>query len=231
MKLGIMQPYFMPYIGYFQLMKAVDKYVVYNDVNYIKGGWVARNNILVQGKKQLFTIQLQGASPNKRFEDIQILDNFKKLTKTLELNYSKAPYFSSTMSLMESIFSFSNKRLDLFIKHSFECVLSYLGVNTELILSSDIAKDNSLKGKDKVLEICNLLHADTYYNAIGGRGLYDKDEFANHGISLAFLKTKDSLRYNQFEGNDFIPNLSMIDILMFNTAEEINVLLDKYMLE
>ena len=231
MKLGIMQPYFMPYIGYFQLMKAVDKYVVYNDVNYIKGGWVARNNILVQGKKQLFTIQLQGASPNKHFDDIQILDNFKKLTKTLELNYSKAPYFSTAMELMESIFSFSDKRLDLFIKHSFECVLSYLGVNTELILSSDIAKDNSLKGKDKVLEICNLLHADTYYNAIGGRGLYDKDEFANHGISLAFLKTKDSLRYNQFEGNDFIPNLSMIDILMFNTAEEINVLLDKYMLE
>lgn len=231
MKLGIMQPYFMPYIGYFQLMKAVDKYVVYNDVNYIKGGWVARNNILVQGKKQLFTIQLQGASPNKRFEDIQILDNFKKLTKTLELNYSKAPYFSSTMGLMESIFSFPNKRLDFFIKHSFECVLSYLGINTELILSSDIAKDNSLKGKDKLLEICRLLEADTYYNAIGGKELYDKKEFADHGITLRFLKTSDTLHYMQFTDVDFVPNLSMIDVLMFNSVAEVNRLLDDYMLE
>lgn len=231
MKLGIMQPYFMPYIGYFQLMKAVDKYVVYNDVNYIKGGWVARNNILVQGKKQLFTIQLQGASPNKHFDDIQILDNFKKLTKTLELNYSKAPYFSAAMELMESIFSFPYKRLDLFIKHSFECVLSYLGINTELILSSDITKDNSLKGKDKVLEICSLLHADTYYNAVGGKELYDKDEFANHGISLRFLKTNDGLQYEQFPRMDFVPNLSILDVLMFNSVADVNRLLDDYTLE
>lgn len=231
MKLGIMQPYFMPYIGYFQLIKAVDKYVIYNDVNYINRGWVARNNILINGKKQLFTISLQGASQNKCFTEIQVLDDFKKLTRTLKLNYSKAPYFSSIMGMMESIFSFPDRRLDLFIRNSFECVLSYLGIDTELILSSDIEKDNSLKGKDKVLEICSLLRADTYYNAIGGKELYDKHEFADHGISLYFLRTKDTLRYNQFESNDFVPNLSMIDVLMFNSVEDVNKMLDDYILE
>lgn len=231
MKLGIMQPYFMPYIGYFQLMKAVDKYVIYNDVNYIKGGWVARNNILINGKKQLFTIKLQGASPNKHFAEIQILDDFKKLIKTLEMNYSKAPFFQSTMGLMERIFSYPEKRLDLFIKNSFEQILFFLGIKTELILSSDIVKDNSLRGKDKVMEICKILQADTYYNAIGGKELYDKKEFEDNGISLHFLKTDENLRYKQFSNMDFVPNLSIIDVLMFNSVEEVIGMLDDYILE
>lgn len=231
MKLGIMQPYFMPYIGYFQLMKAVDKYVIYNDVNYINRGWVARNNILISGKKQLFTISLQGASQNKHFTEIQVLDDFRKLVKTLEMNYLKAPFFQPTMSVMEKIFSFPNKRLDLFIKNSFEQILSYLNVYTELILSSDINKNNSLKGQEKILELCKILKADTYYNAIGGKELYDKKEFEDNGISLHFLKTDENLRYKQFLNMEFVPNLSIIDVLMFNSVEEVNKMLDDYFLE
>ena len=231
MKVGIMQPYFMPYIGYFQLMKAVDKYVIYNDVNYINRGWVARNNILINEKKQLFTIKLQGASQNKHFTEIQILDDFRKLTKTLEMNYSKAPFFQPTMELMNKIFSFPEKRLDLFIKNSFEQILSYLDIDTELILSSDIKKDNSLKGQDKILDICKILQADTYYNAIGGKELYDKKEFANNGISLCFLRTNENIQYQQFPNMDFVPNLSIIDVLMFNSVEVVNKMLNDYVLE
>lgn len=231
MKVGIMQPYFMPYIGYFQLMKAVDKYVIYNDVNYINRGWVARNNILINERKQLFTIKLQGASQNKHFTEIQILDDFKKLTKTLEMNYSKAPFFQPTMELMNKIFSFPEKRLDLFIKNSFEEILTYLKIDTELILSSNIKKDDSLKGQDKILDICKRLKADTYYNAIGGKELYDKKEFAKNGISLCFLRTNENLQYKQFSKMDFIPNLSIIDVLMFNSVEEVNGMLDDYILE
>lgn len=221
----------MPYIGYFQLMKAVDKYVIYNDVNYINRGWVARNNILISGKKQLFTISLQGASQNKHFTEIQVLDDFRKLVKTLEMNYLKAPFFQPTMSVMEKIFSFPNKRLDLFIKNSFEQILSYLNVYTELILSSDINKNNSLKGQEKILELCKILKADTYYNAIGGKELYDKKEFEDNGISLHFLKTDENLRYKQFLNMEFVPNLSIIDVLMFNSVEEVNKMLDDYFLE
>ena len=231
MKLGIMQPYFMPYIGYFQLMKAVDKYVIYNDVNYINRGWVARNNILISGKKQLFTISLQGASQNKHFTEIQVLDNFRKLVKTLDMNYSKAPFFQSTMGVMEKIFSYPERRLDFFIKNSFEQILFYLGIKTELILSSNLNKDDSLKGQNKILEICKILKADTYYNAIGGKELYDKEVFEDNGISLHFLKTDENLRYTQFPNMEFVPNLSIIDVLMFNSVEEVNKMLDDYTLE
>lgn len=230
MKLGIMQPYFMPYIGYFQLMKAVDKYVIYNDVNYITRGWVARNNILVGKKKQLFSIQLQGASQNKYFMDIQIIDNFSNLTKTLMYNYSKAPFFQSVMDLMGTIFSYPDKRLDLFLKNSFEQILSYLHIDTELILSSDIEKNNALKGSDKILEICKVLNANTYYNAIGGIDLYDKAEFNKNHIALSFMQVKEDLSYMQFPDMPFVPNLSFIDVLMFNSSDEINDLLELYVL-
>lgn len=228
MKIGIMQPYFMPYIGYFQLIKLVDKYVIYNDVNYIQRGWVARNNLLIGKKKQLFSICLQGASQNKHFTEIVIMDDFRKLVKTLAQNYVKAPYFHSAMTLMDAIFAFPEKRLDLFLANSIKQVLSYLNIQTELILSSDIPKDNSLKGEDKILAICKSLQADTYCNAIGGQTLYDKKRFADNGISLFFLKTNEDLFYPQFPGMQFVPNLSIIDVLMFNSPEEVNRLLDQY---
>ncbi len=230
MKVGIMQPYFMPYIGYFQLMKAVDKYVIYNDVNYIKGGWVARNNILMGGQKHLIGINLQGASPNKLFTEIQIKDDFKKFVKTLKYNYSKAPFFNSVMELMDTILSFPNRQIDLFLTNSFRLILSYLDIQTELLLSSDIEKDNSLKGMNKVLEICKKLGADAYYNAIGGQELYDKETFKNHHIALSFVQTDGKLSYRQFDNMPFVPNLSIIDVLMFNSPDETNRLLDQYKL-
>lgn len=226
MKLGIMQPYFMPYIGYFQLMKAVDKYIVYDDVNYIKGGWVSRNYILVNGEKKLFTISLNGASPNKLFNEIEIRDDFRKLLKTLQMNYSKASHYTETMDLLEKIISYPNKQLALFIANSFREILSYLSINTEIILSSDLLKDCSLKGKDKVLHICHILNADTYYNAIGGQDLYDKKEFMDKKVKLFFLETQIK-EYPQ-QAQNFIPFLSMIDVLMNNSVEEINLLLDSY---
>ena len=183
MKLGIMQPYFMPYIGYFQLMKAVDKYVVYDDVNYIKGGWANRNHILINGEKEMFTVTLQKASPNKLFNEIVIGDDFKKLMKTLQMNYSRAINFDQTMVLMERIISFPNKQLAVFIANSFREILSYLSVETEILMSSEIPKDNSLRGKDKIIQICEILGADTYYNAVGGKNLYDQEEFREHGIT------------------------------------------------
>ena len=135
------------------------------------------------------------------------------------------------MKLMKKILSFPEKRLDLFIKNSFEEICSYLDINTELVLSSDIEKNNTLKGQDKILEICRLLHADTYYNAIGGKDLYDKKKFADKGISLVFLRTKEGLQYKQFSDVGFVPNLSLIDVLMFNSKERVNEMLGDYILE
>ncbi len=216
----------MPYLGYWQLMAAVDKYVVYDDVNYIKGGWVSRNNILLNGQKYMFTIILKGASPNKLFNEVEIGDDFRKFRKTLESAYKKAPYYVETMALLEQIFTYEHKDLGRWMLHQFQCVLDYLGIDTELILSSTIEKNNELRAKDKVKHICHLLEADTYYNAIGGQELYDKDDFKADGLNLYFVKT-DLVPYMQGK-NDFVPGLSMIDVLMFNSPEQVRTLLNAY---
>ena len=228
MTLGIMQPYFMPYIGYWQLMAAVDTYVVYDDVNYIKGGWVARNNILLNGQKHMFTITLNGASPNKLFNEITIKDDFKKFSRLIESAYRKAPYYEEVCTLLERIYSFEDRSLGAFMLNSFQVVLDYLEIDTKLILSSSIEKDNSLKAKDKVKHICHLLGADTYYNAIGGQELYDKNDFKADGIDLCFVKTELS-PYPQLN-NEFVPGLSLIDVLMFNSPTEVKQLLTNYKL-
>ena len=229
MKLGIMQPYFMPYIGYFQLMKAVDKYVVYDDVNYIKGGWANRNHILINGEKEMFTVTLQKASQNKLFKEIVIGDDFKKLMKTLQMNYSRAINFDQTMVLMERIISFPNKQLAVFIANSFREILSYLSLETEILMSSEIPKDNSLRGKDKIIQICEILGADTYYNAVGGKNLYDQEEFREHGITLNFVDSLPQV-YSQLHTREFVSGLSMVDVLMNNTKDEVNRLLDSFQL-
>ena len=228
MKLGIMQPYFMPYIGYWQLMAAVDTYVVYDDVNYIKGGWVARNNILLNGQKHMFTITLNGASPNKLFKEITIKDDFKKFSRLIESAYRKAPYYAEVSTLLEKIYSYKDKSLGAFMLNSFQVVLDYLDIDTKLVLSSTIEKDNTLRGKEKVKHICQLLGADTYYNAIGGQELYDKNDFRADGIDLYFVQT-NLTPYVQL-GNDFVPGLSMIDVLMFNNPIKVKQLLTNYKL-
>ena len=226
MTLGIMQPYFMPYIGYWQLMAAVDTYVIYDDVNYIKKGWINRNNILVNNDKQMFTISLNGASQNKLINEITIADDFTKLRKTITMAYHKAPYYNSVMILLDDIFSYQSSNLADFIANSIKLVCQYLDIQTNIIMSSDIEKDNSLKSQDKILEICKLLNADTYYNAIGGQELYDKSIFENENINLYFVQSKIT-QYPQY-GEEFISGLSIIDVLMFNSQRQIRDMLKSY---
>jgi hypothetical protein len=228
MTLGIMQPYFMPYIGYWQLIAAVDTYVIYDDVNYIKKGWINRNNILVNNDKQMFTISLNGASQNKLINEITIADDFAKLRKTIHMAYHKAPYYNNVMTLLDDIFSYKSINLADFISNSIKIVCKYLDIQTKIIMSSDIEKDNSLKGQDKILEICKLLNADTYYNAIGGQELYDKSVFEKENIKLCFLKS-DIPEYSQYK-NAFVPGLSIIDVLMFNSPIEVKQMLTNYKL-
>ena len=223
MRLGIMQPYFLPYLGYWQLMNAVDKYVVYDDVAYIKGGWINRNNFLVQGKAKLFTVSLDGAGSYKRINEIAIKDDFSDFRKLLQFNYARTPFFKECMELVERIISYDKSNLGNFLYNSIKVIAGYLDFDTEIVLSSEIEKDNSLKGKDKVIHICKLLGATDYYNAIGGQELYDKKEFSDNGINLSFLKTNIK-PYKQLK-NDFVGGLSILDILMFNSKEQVKEML------
>jgi hypothetical protein len=214
-----MQPYLFPYIGYYQLLNCVETYIVYDDVNYIKSGWINRNYMLANGQKALFTLSLKKASPNKLINEIEIGNNHKKLLKTIAQTYSKSPFYSDIFPLIEKLFTSNEKKLSFFLLKSLEIVIDYLNIKTNILLSSSLKKNTDLKGQDKVIDICQCLGADSYINAIGGMKLYSKEKFLKEGIDLSFLKTFD-IYYQQYK-NEFIKNLSMIDVLMFNSPEDI----------
>jgi len=226
MRLAIMQPYLFPYIGYFQLIQAVDVFVVYDDVNFIKGGWINRNFILSQGKKSRITLQLQGASPNLLINQVLVGTNKVKLLKSIQQSYSKAPQFYLVYPLFEEILLHEETNLAKFIDYGLRRICNYLGITPKWYLSSDLKKDPTLCGHDKVLSICAELGASEYVNVSSGRSLYDRDIFSNHGVKLSFIEPKN-FEYSQF-GGKFEPNLSMIDIMMFNDKAKINKLLGLY---
>ena len=231
MKIGIMQPYFVPYLGYWQLMNAVDRYVVYDDVNFIKGGWINRNRILVNGEPKYFSLPMLGASPNKLIREVGVNHDpgvVNKNLRILEAAYKKAPYYEQVYPILEQVLTCEKDNLAEYLMDSFHLIGDYLGVQTELIMSSSLDKDCSLRGQNKVLEICRLLGATEYYNAIGGQVLYSFSDFKEKGIRLSFLQS-GAISYEQYE-NDFQGQLSIIDVMMFNPREKITELLQEYTL-
>ena len=231
MKIGIMQPYFLPYIGYWQLLNAVDKYIIYDDVNYINRGWINRNRILLNSKDKMITLSLKEVSQNKLIKEIELLNNEKereKLLKTISQSYKKAPFYDEVYPLIEEILNFKEINLGKFLENSIKKIIEYLEINATILISSEIEKDNMLKGKNKILDICKNLGASEYYNAIGGQELYSYEEFNKEGIKLKFLKS-GNIEYRQFK-NEFIPNLSIIDVMMFNSKEKIKEFLNNYTL-
>lgn len=231
MKLGIMQPYFMPYIGYFQLINAVDKYVICDDVNYIKGGFVNRNRILINGQPSYINVPLKNVSQFKHINEIELSDDksmFDKQLKTISRTYRKAPYFKEVYDILENIFSNKYDNLAEINIASIKSVCKYLNIETEILISSSMERDRNLKREHMVMDICKIMNADEYYNAIGGTSLYDKNQFLKEGIKLSFIKTNDII-YDQFK-NEFIENLSIIDVMMFNSKDKIHQLLKEYKL-
>lgn len=226
MKCAIMQPYFFPYIGYFQLISAVDNFVLYDDVNFIKGGWINRNFIWGRNGPQRITLQLTGASPNKLINQVDTGGNEVKLLRTIEQTYSKAPYFKSVFPLLESCLETKEHHLSSLVCQSIRRVCDYLDIQSKLLLSSNIEKNNTHKGAQKVIDICKILHASTYINSIGGKALYDKVNFAENGVSLYFLASGD-IQYKQYS-DTFLPNLSIIDMMMFNPKSQISEFLKVY---
>lgn len=227
MRTAIMQPYLFPYIGYFQLLAAVDVFVVYDDVNFIKKGWINRNNILVNGKAFLFSIPLVDASQNKPINTIDIAATHwqSDILKTIALSYKKAPYFETVFPLITEILEQNERNLARFITFSLRSICAYLTIETKIVLSSVIEKDSQLKAQDKIIEICKKLDTKQYVNAAGGKELYDHESFEREGMSLHFIQSKPII-YSQFK-NEFIPWLSIIDVMMFNSVAEIRTMLQQ----
>ena len=228
MKIAIMQPYLLPYIGYWQLINAVDKFIIFDDDNYINKGYINRNKILVEGKPYQFTLELVGASQNKLINEIQIGKNSKKILKTIELNYKRADNFKNVFPLIQNIFNQEENNLAKFIGYSLKKITDYLETDVSFTYSSEIAKNNDLKNQDKIINICEKLNAKEYVNLMGGLDLYDKEIFRSKNIRLSFIETK-KIKYKQFN-NKFVPFLSVIDIMMHNNKNIITHMLKNFKL-
>ena len=232
MKLGIMQPYFFPYIGYFQLINAVDEFVIYDNIKYTKKGWINRNRILVNSKDSYISLPLR----NDR-DDLDVRDRFLADTWTVDRNkmlnrltesYRKAPFFDTVYPMVKKCILFEEKNLFLFIYNTLVEIKLYLEIKTKYTISSTIMIDHSLRSANKVLAICKDRNASIYINPIGGIELYDKNVFKRQKIDLQFIKT-DNSAYKQFD-NEYIPFLSIIDVMMFNSKDEIKKMLKLYSL-
>jgi hypothetical protein len=228
-----MQPYLFPYIGYFQLMNSADEFVIYDNIEFTKKGWINRNRILVNGKDSYITLPLKKDSDflnvcERRIADIWVTER-KKILNQIKESYRRAPYFDIVYQIFEKALLFEEMNLFNFIMHSLKLVREYMNIRTPLIISSDVPVDHTLKADIKVMEICKARKADEYWNPIGGLELYNKEEFKKEGIDLHFLRTQ-AITYKQLN-NEFIPWLSIIDVMMFNSREEIGRLLHLFTLE
>jgi len=229
MKLAIMQPYFFPYIGYFQLINVVDKFVIYDDLTFIKQGWINRNKILADGNDFLFTVPLKKLSSYRLINETEIsgIQHWKKkIFKTIKYSYKKAPFFEETSQIIHRVLNSEARFIGKLAFLSLKEICQYLEINTQFVESSIMYKNAGLKGQDRVIDICVREDAQHYINLIGGRRLYIKEDFKRKGIILNFIKTKEIV-YQQFQ-NEFVPNLSMIDVMMFNPKQRIQDFLNEY---
>ena len=230
MKIAIMQPYLLPYIGYFQLINLVDKLVIYDNLKYTKKGWINRNRILMNGKEKLFSIPIKKDSNYKNIDERFFSENSyvekEKIISQIENSYRNAPFFKIMFPKIKTHFMYNERNIFKFILNSLNQMITFLNIETESIFSSSLKINHELKRENKVIAICRELDVNNYINPIGGVDLYDKGVFNKNGINLSFIKSR-IIHYKQFD-NEFIPWLSIIDVMMFNSTKSIQLMLKEY---
>jgi hypothetical protein len=226
-----MQPYWFPYIGYWQLLNHADAFVLYDNIQYTKKGWVNRNRFLLNGKDEVFSIALNADSSERDIVERSISPAFdrQKLVRRLEAAYAKAPCCKEVLPELQHWIGAPENNLFQYIRTTIEGVCRYLDIKTKIVISSQVEVGERLQGADRVLALCRRLEADQYINPIGGLELYQKSDFAQHGVQLSFLRSRP-IPYAQF-APDFVPWLSIIDVLMFNPRERVRSMLLDFDLE
>ncbi len=232
MRLAIMQPYLFPYLGYFQLIRAADAFVFYDDVTFIKQGWVNRNRLLTSQGAQFFTLPIQNGSSFVPIRETLISERpvgwRDKLRKTLEQSYRKAPQFAAVWPLVAGVLADEDLHVGAVAQRSVRAVAEYLGLAPRWVPSSSVYGNSELHAQDRVLDICRREGASEYVNMLGGQELYKREDFAAAGFTLHFLAA-ELPAYPQFKG-EFVPGLSILDVLFFNDREQARALLDRFQL-
>jgi len=233
MTLAIMQPYIFPYLGYFQLINASDKFLLLDDVAYINKGWINRNRILINGKAQFFVMPLVGASQNRTINSLHLLEDNKwrsKLIRTLEMAYKKGVGYDEFFPVLKDVLNFNCNRLSDFLANCIETICNFLEVKTSILYSTSCYNNADLKAQNRIIDLCLKENAKTYINASGGRSLYQKDHFERSGIKLQFLNS-ELCPYYQPATDEFVPGLSIIDMLMNNSKQFVKEQLNNFKLD
>ena len=218
-----MQPYFFPYLGYFQLVQAVDHFVFYDDVMFIKKGWINRNRILMQGNEFLFTIPLEKQSQNKTIRESKVSwgkEFPNKFMNQLDSAYKKAPNYTVVRDLVDQVLQRKFESLADLASESVQATWAYLGLEKKFYQSSELSVSNDHGRAERLIEITKSLGESSYINAVNGQELYEKGFFKEKGIDLYFLKPNLN-PYPQGNTKEFVNGLSMIDVLMWNNKEEV----------
>lgn len=231
MKISIMQPYFFPYIGYFQLIAASDIFVLHDDVQYIKGGWVNRNRILFNGESRLITFPVKKDAhelPINARSYIEDKQARKDIINLIKQAYVNAPCYRQVFPILEELIEFTDRNVARFNENLIRRIADFIGLSCYIINSSEMEKDDSLVGESRVLDMSKRLGATYYTNPIGGTELYRQEAFQQCEITLRFLEAHN-IHYVQY-AQAWVPSLSIIDVIMFNSVEDIRQLLTKYRL-
>lgn len=229
-KIAIMQPYFLPYIGYWQLIALADEFVIYDTIQYTKKGWINRNRFLQNGSDVMFSLPLRKDSDYLDVKDRYLSETFdrEKLIRQFEGAYKKAPFFNDNFPVIEDIIRCDADNLFAYIFNGVQKICAFLEITTPIIKSSDIKSGfEDEKGQDKVINICKALNATDYINPVGGVDLYDKDDFAAKGLHLSFIKAR-VLDYETFNGAKALPHMSILDIMMFNDRAQVQNYLKEF---
>ena len=229
---SMMQPYLFPYLGYFQLIACSDAFVLGDDLQYVKASWINRNRILVGGEPKWLTFPLRKGEQADRINQRWLCDDspreFQKLLRMLDLTYARAPYHAEVMEMIRQILAIPERNLARFTEQAIRQICAYLGITTPIHIGSELDLPPPLDKQDRVITIAKKLGAERYINPIGGVALYCPALFRSYGLSLRFLRM-DDLSYPQFK-QPFVPSLSIIDVLMFNSRSEVQSLLKRFSL-
>ena len=226
MKIAIMQPYLFPYLGYYQLVFHADCFVFLDDVSFIKGGYIARNH--VRGTKSepvRFFVGVEKQSQNRSIRDHKFVTDCRKAVASISFCYNKAPNFSRVMPLINDVLFSEDRNVAKLSSKSIEAVFEYLGKEKKFVFASEVGNPCSLRGQERIIDLCKRLGATEYANAIGGVGLYEKERFAKEEIRLGFMKMVDSgleLEARRYSG------FSIIDVLMHCPQDAVLKMLEAY---
>jgi hypothetical protein len=235
MAIAIMQPYIFPYIGYFQMVEAVETFVFYDDVHFIKKGWINKNRILLGGQDYTFTVPCIKISQNKLILETQVVPQspeIQKIIGQIEQAYRKAPHFDAVFPMIQKVLQSEVEHIGQLAAQSVQEVCRFLGVERKWLVSS--IHSSQTKGMDKadrLIQITKDLGYTEYINAPGGRELYTKEYFASHGVNLSFISPAGQLQYEQGKAKNFVPWLSIIDVLMYCSIDQTRSMMQHYSLD